>query len=62
MGAALLWHGRRRPRFGAQHGVGAELYTIIGHSPRGLDRNIAVVGRVVDGMDALSTLPRGTGI
>ncbi len=42
-------------------GSGAELYTIIGHSPRGLDRNIAVVGRVVDGMDALSTLPRGTG-
>jgi len=42
-------------------GTGAELYTIIGHSPRGLDRNIAVAGRVIDGMEALSTLPRGTG-
>ncbi|MDR6114683.1 MULTISPECIES: peptidylprolyl isomerase [unclassified Sphingomonas] len=42
-------------------GTGAELYTIIGHSPRGLDRNIAMAGRVIDGMEALSTLPRGTG-
>ena len=42
-------------------GTGAELYTIIGQSPRALDRNIAVVGRVIDGMETLSTLPRGTG-
>ena len=28
--------------------------------PRQLDRNIAVVGRVVDGIDKLSSLPRGT--
>ena len=42
-------------------GTGAELYTVIGHSPRALDRNIALVGRVIDGMDALSALPRGTG-
>lgn len=42
-------------------GSGAELYTLIGHSPRALDRNIAVVGRVVEGMEALTTLPRGTG-
>ena len=42
-------------------GSGAELYTIIGHAPRALDRNIAVVGRIVDGIEALSSLPRGTG-
>ena len=42
-------------------GTGSELYAVIGHSPRQLDRNIAVVGRVVDGMEYLSTLPRGTG-
>lgn len=41
-------------------GSGAELYTVIGHAPRHLDRNIAVVGRVVDGIEYLSTLPRGT--
>jgi cyclophilin family peptidyl-prolyl cis-trans isomerase len=42
-------------------GSGAELYTVIGHGPRHLDRNIAVVGRVVEGIQHLSTLPRGTG-
>ncbi len=42
-------------------GSGAELYTVIGHAPRALDRNIAVVGRVVDGIEWLSSLPRGTG-
>lgn len=42
-------------------GSGAELYTLIGHSPRHLDRNVAVVGRVVEGMEHLSTLTRGTG-
>ncbi len=42
-------------------GTGAELYTVIGHAPRHLDRNIALVGRVVEGMDHLSSLPRGTG-
>lgn len=41
-------------------GTGAELYAVIGHAPRHLDRNIALVGRVVEGMDALSALPRGT--
>jgi peptidylprolyl isomerase len=40
---------------------GAELYAVIGHSPRHLDRNITVVGRVVQGMELLSVLPRGTG-
>ena len=42
-------------------GSGAELYTVIGHAPRHLDRNIAVVGRVMEGMEYLSSLPRGTG-
>jgi peptidylprolyl isomerase len=41
-------------------GTGAELYAVIGHAPRHLDRNIAVVGRVVDGIEHLSALPRGT--
>jgi len=41
-------------------GSGAELYTVIGHAPRHLDRNIAVVGRVIEGIEYLSSLPRGT--
>ena len=41
-------------------GNGAELYVVIGHAPRQLDRNIALVGRVVRGMELLSALPRGT--
>lgn len=41
-------------------GTGGELYAVIGHSPRHLDRNIAVVGRVVSGIEAMSSLPRGT--
>lgn len=42
-------------------GSGAELYVVIGTPPRQLDRNIALVGRVIEGMEFLSTLPRGTG-
>ena len=42
-------------------GGGAELYVVIGNSPRWLDRNITVAGRVVQGIELLSTLPRGTG-
>ncbi|WP_379545779.1 peptidylprolyl isomerase [Qipengyuania sp. DSG2-2] len=42
-------------------GSGAELYTVIGHAPRHLDRNIGVVGRVVEGIEHLSSLPRGKG-
>lgn len=41
-------------------GSGAELYAVIGTPPRALDRNIAVVGRVLVGMDLLAGLPRGT--
>jgi peptidylprolyl isomerase len=40
-------------------GNGAELYVVIGHAPRQLDRNIALVGRVVQGMERLASLPRG---
>lgn len=42
-------------------GSGAELYVVIGHGPRHLDRNIALVGRVLSGVEGLSALPRGTG-
>ena len=42
-------------------GSGAELYAITGHAPRQLDRNITLLGRVVQGMPLLSVLPRGTG-
>ncbi len=40
--------------------TGAELYAIIGQSPRMLDLNITVVGRVVKGIEYLSALPRGS--
>jgi peptidylprolyl isomerase len=40
---------------------GAELYVVIGHAPRHLDRNITLVGRVLQGMEILSVLPRGSG-
>ena len=42
-------------------GTGAELYTVIGHAPRHLDRNIALAGRIVEGIEHLSSLPRGKG-
>ncbi|MBX3593389.1 peptidylprolyl isomerase [Sphingomonas sp.] len=42
-------------------GSGGDLYAVIGHGPRHLDRNIAIVGRVIDGIEHLSSLPRGTG-
>jgi peptidylprolyl isomerase len=45
----------------ADSGNGAELYVVIGHAPRHLDRNITLVGRVLRGMEHLSTLPRGSG-
>jgi peptidylprolyl isomerase len=41
-------------------GTGGELYAVIGHAPRHLDRNIAVVGRVIEGLETLSARPRGT--
>jgi peptidylprolyl isomerase len=39
--------------------IGAELYVTIGQSPRQLDDNITVVGRVLQGMELLSTIRRG---
>jgi cyclophilin family peptidyl-prolyl cis-trans isomerase len=42
-------------------GNGSQLYVVTGHSPRHLDRNITVVGRIVQGMPLLSAQPRGTG-
>ena len=42
-------------------GSGAELYVVTGHAPRHLDRNVTLVGRVLDGIEHLTTLPRGTG-
>jgi cyclophilin family peptidyl-prolyl cis-trans isomerase len=42
-------------------GNGSGLYVVIGQPPRRLDRNLTVVGRVIEGMDELSALPRGHG-
>jgi peptidylprolyl isomerase len=43
------------------NGSGAELYVVIGHAPRQLDRNIVVAGRVLRGIELLASLPRGAG-
>ena len=40
-------------------GNGSGLYVVTGHAPRHLDRNIAVIGRVVQGIELLSAMPRG---
>ena len=45
----------------ADSSIGTELYVVTGQSPRQLDRNITSVGRVLQGMEHLSVLPRGTG-
>jgi peptidylprolyl isomerase len=45
----------------ADSGGGTQLFVIIGHSPRHLDRNYTAFGRVVKGIELLSTLPRGAG-
>ena len=42
-------------------GTGADLYVVIGQATRQLDRNIAVVGRIIAGIERLTSLPRGTG-
>lgn len=42
-------------------GVGAELYAVLGQPTRHMDRNLAIVGRVIEGMEHMSALPRGTG-
>jgi len=55
---AMLGAGRGNE---PESGNGTELYVVTGHAPRQLDRNIALVGRVVQGMELLSALPRGSG-
>jgi peptidylprolyl isomerase len=45
----------------ADSGSGAELYVVIGHAPRHLDKNVTLLGRAVSGTERLSTLPRGAG-
>ena len=45
----------------ADSGGGAELYAVIGQAPRQLDRNVTLLGRVIEGMELLSSLPRGHG-
>ncbi|HEY5810500.1 MAG TPA: peptidylprolyl isomerase, partial [Povalibacter sp.] len=42
-------------------GGGTSLYVVTGHAPRQLDRNITLLGRVVQGMELLSVVPRGPG-
>src|SRR5688572_6709563 len=65
--ANLAWPAHCYAAVGAGRGdaadssTGAELYVVIGQSPRQLDRNITTVGRVVQGMEQLTVLPRGTG-
>jgi peptidylprolyl isomerase len=44
----------------ADSGGGTELYVVIGQAPRHLDRNVTLLGRVLQGMELLSGLPRGT--
>ncbi len=43
-------------------GSGSELFTPIGQSARRLDRNYTVVGRIVEGMQYLSALPRSDAV
>lgn len=45
----------------ADSGGGAEDYVVIGHAPRHLDRNCTLFGRVVRGIEHLSSLPRASG-
>jgi len=54
----MVGAGRDAP---ADSGGGTELYVVIGQAPRQLDRNVTLLGRVVQGMEWLSALPRGTG-
>jgi len=54
----MVGAGRDTP---ADSGGGTELYVIIGHSPRQLDRNVTLLGRVIQGIELLSALPRGSG-
>ena len=63
--AGMAWMAHCYGALGAGRGMapdsstGAELYVVTGQSPRQLDRNITLVGRVVDGIELLSVIPRG---
>ncbi len=54
----MVGAGRDNP---TDSGGGTELYVVIGQAPRQLDRNVTLLGRVVQGMELLTVLPRGTG-
>lgn len=63
--AGKLWIAHCYGMVGAGRGnppdssIGAELYVVIGQAPRALDRQLSSVGRVIQGMELLSGLPRG---
>jgi peptidylprolyl isomerase len=52
----MVGAGRDNP---VDSGGGTELYVVIGHAPRHLDRNVTLIGRVVQGMELISVMPRG---
>ena len=52
----MLGAGRNNP---PDSSIGAELYVVIGQAPRALDRQLSSVGRVIQGMELLSGIPRG---
>jgi peptidylprolyl isomerase len=63
--AGLMWLAHCYGMVGAGRdtdagsGSGSSLYAVIGHAPRHLDRNVTLLGRVVWGIELLSTLRRG---
>jgi peptidylprolyl isomerase len=63
--AGKLWMTHCYGMLGAGRGnepdssIGAELYVVIGQAPRALDRQLSSVGRVIQGMELLSGIPRG---
>lgn len=64
-GSGRMWLTHCYGMVGAGRGntsdSGTEIYVVIGQAPRHLDRNITLFGRVVQGMELLSSLPRGSG-
>ncbi|MBL9173579.1 MAG: peptidylprolyl isomerase [Verrucomicrobiales bacterium] len=65
-GSGLCWPIHSYGMLGAgrddalDSGGGTELYVVNGQAPRHLDRNVTLFGRVIQGMELLSALPRGT--
>ncbi|MEM8983897.1 MAG: peptidylprolyl isomerase [Pseudomonadota bacterium] len=45
----------------ADSGNASSLYVVTGHAPRHLDRNVTLIGRVLDNVEGLSSMPRGSG-